>query len=101
MRCLEAYRSGRRDGSVVLVAPYYSVTAAYGDSGGFGNREGWIEYLRAMRDVAETYRCAFVNIHARWGPNPLALGFTSASGDAHPSPAGQADIANTLMELLA
>lgn len=99
-RCLEAYRSGRRDGSVILMAPYYSVNPAYGDSGGFGNRETWGEYLRAMRDVAETYRCAFVNIHARWGPNPLALGFTSASTDAHPSPAGHQDMANALMGLL-
>jgi hypothetical protein len=100
-RCVEAYRSYRIDGSVIILGLYYSVAAAYGDAGGFSKREGWMEYLRAMRDVAEQWNCAYVDIHAKWGPLAFSQGFASASGDAHASlPAGHRSIADSLMDAI-
>ena len=68
-------------------------------SGLFGNPHSWHLYLAAMKDVAATYGCAFVDIHAKWGETGVAQGFQTAS-QPHPNDAGHADIAAVLEGIL-
>jgi GDSL-like Lipase/Acylhydrolase family len=68
-------------------------------SGNFSNAVGWGAYLAVMAEVALEYKCAFVNIHERWGSTGVAQGFQAAT-QPHPTNAGHADIAGLLASIL-
>jgi hypothetical protein len=51
-----------------------------------------------MYALAQSYNCAVVNIHAKWGERPNALGFIDT--DPHPNDAGYADMSTTILSIL-
>ncbi len=55
-------------------------------------------YLGAMQTVARRYNCAFLNFHAKWGPNSIANGLVTSNG--HPTDLGHQDIATSLYNAL-
>lgn len=101
-RLIDALRRGRSGCSIVFVAT--SIPGPDSNSCDFNgtsvdNPTNWPMYLRVMDHVAHEYNCAFVNIHAKWGENPLSMGFCTAT-DFHATDAGHADIAALLAQIL-
>lgn len=99
-RLITAFRRGS-PGCSILIIGYSNPDSVYCDlsSGLFTNPQHWPLYLDAMARASAAYRCAFVNIHAKWGATPVAQGFMT-NGSAHPNDAGHADIANVLTPIL-
>lgn len=99
-RMCDALRRGYPGCSILLIGPS-NPGAASSDvtSNNFTNAALWRDYLAAMKAIADDYRAAFLNIHAKWGSNPVAKGFAAAS-QPHPTTAGHADIAAVLEALV-
>lgn len=68
-------------------------------SGWFTNSDNWVQFWEVVQRVCYMFNVAILNVHAKWGATPVAQGFVTAS-NGHPTTAGHADIANTLLTIL-
>jgi lysophospholipase L1-like esterase len=100
-RLIQALRQATPNASVLIVAQCNpdqlnsDVT-----SNRFDNSNSWHLYCEAMSSVARSFRCAFVNMHAKWGETPVGQGFSTSASQAHPTDAGMADIAQTILAVI-
>jgi hypothetical protein len=99
-RFIRAFRRGRPTGSIVLLG-YSNPDPTNSDitTGNYANAAQWFRYLAVMRSLAQAYNCVFVNIAAKWGLTPGALGFIT-NGNAKPNLSGHQDIWNVLATIL-
>lgn len=96
---INAVRRGQPNASIVLVAPSVPSGVNSDVTTPFTTSVLWEEYLIKMHDIARTYNCAFVNIHAKWGETGVNSGFQTA-GDSHPTDAGHTDMANLIGKII-
>lgn len=68
-------------------------------SGFFGQPRNYGLYTGAMRECADTMKCAFVDVSSKWGQTGVAQGFQAAN-NPHPTNAGHADIAALFASML-
>lgn len=97
-RKIIAYRRGVANANVCLIAFSYP-DPHNSDNNLAGNGNRYVRWKRVMAEVASDYNCAFVDIDAKWGGTPVAQGFQQ-SGNVHPTQAGSADIAATIMGIV-
>lgn len=100
IRMCQALRRGVPNCSILFVGMYNPDPVNSDQTSGlFTDSQNWPLYLAAMDRVARAFTAGFVNVHSKWAPNGVSLGFT-ASSNAHPTDAGHADIATLIGGLL-
>ena len=99
VRVVQAFRRGRQNCSIILIGNSCPDGVNSDVTSSFPNATTWYEFLAVMAQVAQTYNCAFVNIHAKWGETGVAQGFQTAL-QPHPNDAGHADIAKVLNAII-
>lgn len=99
-RFCQAARRGAPDASLLFLVPWFGNGLSTDVAPGQANASAWAQYVGVITQLAQAYSAALVNIHARWGATPLAQGLCAAATDLHPTDAGHADIAQTLLSIL-
>ena len=99
-RMVQACRKGRSNASIIfhiVCNPDSNISDNTSNLFAPGN---WPNYTQVMNQYAQLYNCAILNTHAKWGEYPNTLGFLTNAANAHPTDAGHADIASTLLGIL-
>lgn len=99
VRFVNAFRTGRANCSILLVAPSNPGAASEVTTNRFTNYANWYLYKNAMLAVAKQYGCAYIDIDAKWGNKTVTAGFHRAN-QPHPIDGGHADIANEILKLI-
>ena len=97
-RKIIAVRRGVPNANICLVAFSYP-DSVNSDNALAGNGVHYSRYKQVLADLANNYNCAYVDIDAKWGGNPVAQGL-QVSGNVHPTATGHQDIANVIAGIL-
>lgn len=89
-RYIQAFRRGRDDCSILIIASDYPTQSH--DVTPSVAINSWPSYVVLLESVAASYGCGFASVVGRWSARSFAKGFTTATNQ-HPIDAGHADIA--------
>lgn len=98
VRMVRALRRGQNNCSIAFLCNNFP-DDINSDNPVAGRGQLYPTYKNIMRQVADMYNCAFVDIDSKWGEYGLTDGFQT-SGNLHPTDAGYADIATVLEGIL-
>lgn len=99
MTFIQAFRRGQPNASIIIIGASNPDGINSDVRTPFTGAKTWQQYLLQLQNLAHMFNCAFVNVHAKWGELGVTNGF-QASGDAHPTNAGHADIAALLNAII-
>lgn len=99
-RFIQSFRRGCSDASVLLIANCNPDPNSNDSPVQFANAANYHTFLMAMYQMAQAYRCGFINFHTKWGQTPYSAGLTGNNTFPHPTDAGYRDMAETILEVL-
>lgn len=97
-RLVQALRRGSSDCSILFLVPCYP-DGVNSDANVGGAPTTYFNYIAYIHQIAQSFNCGVLNVHARWGETPFAGGLLTAS-DIHPTDSGHQDIANFVFSIL-
>ncbi|MCL4541027.1 MAG: SGNH/GDSL hydrolase family protein [Chloroflexi bacterium] len=95
---IQAIRLNLSTASIALLAMNIPATGLDPASPFHGVAARYLPYVGVLQSVAQRYGCAFLDFHAKWGPDSIADGLAASNG--HPTDLGHQDIATSLCDAL-
>ena len=100
-------RYGKSDACSIVIMPCYTADGQIASSTAVTNQDytasaaaAYRDIKAAMLEVAQTYECAYVDIHQLFGRTPVANGWITSATNIHPTVAGYSKMANLLKSIL-